>query len=86
MTRDEAYQILTGLVKNKNLLKHHYACEAAMKALYKRISPKPTEEEEANWGLVGLLHDADYELCRDIIRKNTLWFWRKKLASKLTPN
>jgi len=84
MTRDEAYQILTDLVKNKNLIKHHLACEAAMKSLYKRISPKPTIEEEANWGLVGLLHDADYELCRDHPEKHTL-ILEEKIGEKIDP-
>jgi len=58
MTRDEAYQILTGLVKNQNLIKHHLAAEAAMKALYKRLTPKQDPKEEEEWGIVGLLHDA----------------------------
>ena len=84
MTRDEAYQILTGLVKNKNLLKHHLACEAAMKAIYKKISPKPTPEEEAAWGLVGLLHDADYELCKNHPEKHTLVL-EEKIGYKLDP-
>jgi hypothetical protein len=86
MTRDEAYLILTDLVKNKNLIKHHLACEAAMKAIYKRISAKPTPEEETNWALVGLLHDADYELCRDHPEKHTLVLEEKigfKIDSRL---
>ena len=72
MTRDEAHKILTDLVKNKNLIKHHLACEVAMKAIYEKVAPKPTAEEETNWGIVGLLHDADYELCRDHPEKHTL--------------
>lgn len=86
MTRDEAYQILTDLVKNKNLIKHHLAAEVAMKALYKRVATKPVAEEEANWGLVGLLHDADYELCRDHPEKHTLVLEEKigyKIDSRL---
>jgi uncharacterized protein len=84
MTRDEAYIILNNLVKNKNLLKHHLACEAAMKALYTRLSPKPTPEEEANWGLVGLLHDADYELCKNHPEKHTL-ILEEKIGTLLDP-
>jgi hypothetical protein len=84
MTREEAYGILTDLVKNKNLIKHHLACEAAMKAIYERIAPKPTAEEETNWGLVGLLHDADYELCRDHPEKHTL-ILEEQIGFKLDP-
>jgi uncharacterized protein len=72
MTRDDALLILNDLVKNKKLIKHHLAAEAAMKALYKRLSAKPTPEEEVNWGLVGLLHDADYEMCKNHPEKHTL--------------
>jgi predicted hydrolase (HD superfamily) len=84
MTRDEAYQILTEMVKSKNLIKHHLAAEVAMKAIYKRISPKPTAEEEANWGLVGLLHDADYEMCRDHPERHTL-ILEEQIGYKLDP-
>ncbi len=84
MTREEAYAILTDLVKNKNLIKHHLACEAAMKAIYKRIVPKQIPEEEVNWGLVGLLHDADYELCRDHPEKHTLVL-EEKIGFKIDP-
>jgi len=84
MTRDEAYIILNDLVKNKNLIKHHLAAEAAMKAIYKRIAPKPIAEEEANWGLVGLLHDADYELCRDHPEKHTLVL-EEKIGFEIDP-
>ncbi len=66
MTRQEAYQILTKYLTNKNLIKHCLATEATMKALYKRLTPKdaydPSVEEK--WGITGLLHDADYELAK----------------------
>lgn len=66
LTRDDAYQILTNYVKSPNLLKHSLATEATMKALYRRLyqgsSYNPAVEE--TWGITGLLHDADYELCK----------------------
>lgn len=84
MTRDEAYKILTELVKSKNLIKHHLAAEAAMKSLYKRLAVKQTPQEEANWGLVGLLHDADYELCKNHPEKHTLVL-EEKIGPLLDP-
>lgn len=63
MKRDEAYQLLTKYLTNKNLIKHSLAAEAAMKGIYRHLIPKdkqnPTDEEK--WGIVGLLHDVDYE-------------------------
>jgi predicted hydrolase (HD superfamily) len=84
MTRDEAYEILKGLVKNENLIKHHLAAEAAMKALYKRLTPKQDLKEEEEWGIVGLLHDADYELCKKHPEKHTL-ILEEKIGDKLNP-
>ncbi len=56
MTRDEAWAILTEHTKNPNLLKHMLAVEAVMRAYARRFG-----EDEAAWGLAGLLHDLDYE-------------------------
>lgn len=66
MTRPEAYTILTKYLHNKNLIKHCLAAEATMKALYKRLTPEDerTSEDEEKWGIVGLMHDADYELAQ----------------------
>lgn len=33
MKREEAYKIVTELIKNPNLIKHHLAAEAAMEGL-----------------------------------------------------
>jgi len=84
MTRDDAYQILRSMVKNENLIKHHLAAEAAMKALYKRLTPKQIPGEEADWGIVGLLHDADYELCKNHPERHTLVL-EERIGDKLNP-
>lgn len=55
-TRDEAQAILDEWTKNKNLKKHAYAVEAAMRAYARRLG-----EDEEKWGVLGLLHDFDYE-------------------------
>jgi uncharacterized protein len=72
MDRSEAYKILTEYIHNQNLIKHHLACEAVMKALYKRLNSSPDANEEKKWGIVGLLHDADYELTKDTPEKHGL--------------
>ena len=56
MTRDEALTLMQEYTASDALRKHMYAVEAAMRA-YARQSG---EDEEA-WGVVGLLHDFDYE-------------------------
>ncbi len=56
MTRDEALALMHEYTPSDALRKHMYAVEAAMRA-YAR---KSGADEEA-WGLVGLLHDFDYE-------------------------
>lgn len=86
MTRDEAYQTLKSLIKNENLIKHHLACEATMKALYKRLTPQnlQNQQDEEKWGIVGLLHDADYELSKNHPEKHTL-ILEEKLKDKIDP-
>ncbi|MBI2984540.1 MAG: HAD family hydrolase [Candidatus Kerfeldbacteria bacterium] len=57
MTRDEAVAILHQHVKNENLRRHMYATEAAMRAYAAKYHGDPDE-----WGMVGLLHDFDWEI------------------------
>lgn len=66
MTRDEAYQLLTKYLQNKNLIKHSLACEAIMKGLYNKLTPedKQNSQDEEKWGITGLLHDIDYEVAQ----------------------
>ncbi len=85
MKREEANQILIDLVKNPNLIKHHLACEAAMKSLYLRLNQNQNPLDQEKWGIVGLLHDADYELCKDHPEKHTLVL-EEKIGSKIPPD
>ncbi|HVZ58201.1 MAG TPA: phosphohydrolase [Patescibacteria group bacterium] len=65
--RDEAYKILTKYLKNPNLIKHCLAAEAVMRALYRHFylnTPEYSSAGEEKWGITGLLHDADYDLCK----------------------
>jgi putative nucleotidyltransferase with HDIG domain len=56
MTRDEALALMHEYTASDALRKHMYAVEAAMRAYARRLG-----EDEETWGLVGLLHDFDYE-------------------------
>ncbi len=56
MTRDEALALMHEYTETDNLRKHMYAVEVTMRAFARKYG----EDEEA-WGLVGLLHDFDYE-------------------------
>ncbi len=57
LTRDNAYKLLAEFTKNQNLIKHALAVEAAMRAYAGKYG-----EDEEKWGIVGLLHDFDYEI------------------------
>ncbi|MCZ6918177.1 MAG: HDIG domain-containing protein [Gemmatimonadetes bacterium] len=56
MTRHEALALMQEYTENERLRRHMYAVEAAMRAYARRFG-----EDEEQWGLVGLLHDFDYE-------------------------
>lgn len=55
-TRENAWNLVTEYNQNPNLIKHMLAVEAAMRAYARRFGA-----DENQWGVVGLLHDFDYE-------------------------
>ena len=55
-TRDEALALLREFNRSASLLNHALAVEAVMR----RIAHN-TGADEDTWGLVGLVHDLDYE-------------------------
>lgn len=55
ITRDQAWQLLQEYVKSP-LLKHCLAVEAAMRAYAEKYGG-----DKEIWGIIGLLHDFDYE-------------------------
>jgi predicted hydrolase (HD superfamily) len=78
MTRQEALQTLQVYTKAPNLIRHHLATEAAMRAICRVYAAKTHAyvNEEA-WALSGLLHDADYELTRNTPQRHTLYLEEK---------
>lgn len=59
-TREEAWELLCEYTKGKSLRQHALAVEAAMRASASRYGGP--EEDVDEWGMVGLLHDFDYEM------------------------
>ena len=55
-TREEAWAILTEHVKSPSLISHALAVEAVMRHLARK-----NRADEELWGVIGLIHDVDYE-------------------------
>jgi putative nucleotidyltransferase with HDIG domain len=58
--RESAWCLLTEFTQSESLRKHALSVEACMRAYARKFAAGSTEEEEL-WGVVGLLHDFDYE-------------------------
>ena len=58
--REEAWELLCEYTKGDSLRKHALAVETAMRASAARYGAADADVDE--WGLVGLLHDFDYEM------------------------
>lgn len=56
MTREEGLKLLKEHVKTDRVFRHSLAVEAAMRAYAKKY-----DEDVERWGLLGLLHDIDFE-------------------------
>jgi putative nucleotidyltransferase with HDIG domain len=57
LIRDSVLTLLHEYTKSENLLKHALAVEASMRAYARKYG-----EDEEKWGIVGLIHDFDYEM------------------------
>jgi len=56
VTREQAWTLLNEYTHSPNLIKHALAVEAAMRAYARHFG-----EDQERWGIVGLIHDFDYE-------------------------
>jgi predicted hydrolase (HD superfamily) len=55
-TREEALALLQEYNKSDSLLKHAFAVEGVMRSVARKRG-----EDEDKWGIIGLIHDLDYE-------------------------
>jgi putative nucleotidyltransferase with HDIG domain len=58
--REAAWGLLTEFTQSESLRKHALAVEACMRAYARKLAAGSPEQENL-WGVVGLLHDFDYE-------------------------
>jgi putative nucleotidyltransferase with HDIG domain len=57
MSRQAAWELLCEYTKNENLRKHALVVEVCVRAYARKFG-----EDEEKWGVVGLIHDFDYEV------------------------
>ncbi len=80
ISRSEALKLIEEWIRNDKIRKHVYAVEAIMKGLAKYFN-----EDENLWGLVGLLHDLDYDKTKNnmpLHTKITADFLKNKLPQE----
>ncbi|MGD0755109.1 MAG: HD domain-containing protein [Bacteroidales bacterium] len=59
-TRDTAIELFKKYNKSESLLKHALSVEGVMRYMAKKHG-----EDEDKWGIIGLIHDLDYEMYPD---------------------
>ena len=65
-TREEAFVLLKKYNKTEGLIKHALAVEGVMRHMARKRN-----EDEEKWGVIGLIHDLDYEQFPDQHCKKT---------------
>jgi len=73
MNRQEAIKIINDLVKSPNIRKHCLAAEVAMVGLWDYFNKQDKIDwgSSEEWGIIGLLHDADYEATNKSLELHT---------------
>ena len=56
-TREDAFDLLNEFTKSESLIKHGLSVEGVM-----RYFAKKNNEDIEKWGIIGLIHDMDYEM------------------------
>lgn len=59
-TREEALELFMRYNKSESLFKHALSVEAVMRYMARKHG-----EDEEKWGIIGLIHDLDYEMYPD---------------------
>lgn len=67
LTRDAAYALVLDRLGAGNTLNHCLATEACMRALAERLG-----QDSEIWGLTGLVHDCDLDVCADDPQRHAL--------------
>ncbi len=75
ISRDDTLKLVRAKLKNENLVRHSLSVEAVMQALATHFGG-----DAEKWGILGLLHDSDYEETKEDLEKHTLLTieWLKK--------
>jgi len=75
--RDEALTLFRKYNRSESLLKHALAVEGVM-----RFMARKSGEDEEKWGIIGLVHDLDYEMFPDQHCKMTEKILRENMWPK----
>jgi uncharacterized protein len=67
VNREEAYLLVRGRLGDSATLAHSLACEACMRRLAEHFG-----EDLELWGLAGLVHDLDLDVCQNDPARHTL--------------
>ncbi len=63
ITREQALELLKKYNSNKTDLNHYLESEVVMREFAKKL-----EEDEEYWGMLGLVHDVDWEITKDNVQ------------------
>ncbi len=61
MNREQGWNLVNEHVKDRGLIRHMLSVEAAMRFYAKKLN-----QDEEHWGVIGLIHDFDWEIHPDL--------------------